>query len=138
MFQGTAILVFVLAVVIVLVGALVLYVGSLVKSAYELRIEMRHDLDEGLKQIDEEIDKRTRWLRQEIAEELAKAKSELGLDSDERLQQFQARISDTLARQDQHLREQITTQIKSQEEIRIRLKSLENKLNIPTQAHPSA
>ncbi|MGB0695629.1 MAG: hypothetical protein ACPGOY_08265 [Rhodospirillaceae bacterium] len=66
-----------LAITIMLVGALVSYMSSLVKSAYQIRVELRNDMDGNFKQIGEDLEKRSKWLKRDMVEELGRVKDTL-------------------------------------------------------------
>ncbi len=84
--------------VLVIGGALVMYMGSLVKSAYQLKIEIKAEMDEGQKKIQDDVDKKLRWIKRELIEEIDKIK--VGLLAD-----HQRRLTETTAILDQRLAE---------------------------------
>jgi hypothetical protein len=74
-FFSVTVIVFILALIGVFAMALIMYLSSLVKSAYQIRIEMRADLDEGLKRIDEEMNKKGRWIKRELLDDVDKIRA---------------------------------------------------------------
>lgn len=79
-FLTVTIVIFIVALIGVFAVALIVYLSSLVKSAYQIKIEMRNDLEEGLKRADEELNKRSRWIKRELLEEIEKIKGGLQAD----------------------------------------------------------
>lgn len=75
--------------VLVIGGALVVYMGSLVKSAYQLKIEIKADVNEGLRRLEEEVEKKIRWVKRDLVEEVDKVKAAMQTDN-------QRKISDVL------------------------------------------
>ena len=67
--------------ILVMGGALVMYVGSLVKSAYELKVEIQGEVAAGMQRLEEETDKKTRWMKREIVEEVEKTRAALQTDT---------------------------------------------------------
>ncbi|MCF8479008.1 MAG: hypothetical protein K9H25_01120 [Rhodospirillum sp.] len=63
-----------IALVIILVGALVNYMSSLVKSAYQIKVELRNDMETALKDMQSDIDKRAKWLKRDMVEETNKVR----------------------------------------------------------------
>lgn len=79
-FLTITIVIFIVALIGVFAVALIVYLSSLVKSAYQIKVEMRNDLEEGLKRADEELNKRSRWIKRELLEEIERIKSGMQLD----------------------------------------------------------
>lgn len=79
-FLTVTIVIFIVALIGVFAVALIVYLSSLVKSAYQIKIEMRSDLEEGLKRADEEMNKRTRWIKREMVEDMEKIKAGMQTD----------------------------------------------------------
>ncbi|MBF0353804.1 MAG: hypothetical protein HQL43_01015 [Alphaproteobacteria bacterium] len=79
-FLTVTIVIFIVALIGVFAVALIVYLSSLVKSAYQIKIEMRNDLEEGLKRADEELNKRSRWIKRELLEEIERIKSNMQAD----------------------------------------------------------
>ncbi len=82
--------------VLVIGGALVVHMGALVKSAYQLKIEIKAEMDDGQKKIHEDVDKKLRWIKRDLIEEIDKIKA--GLQAD-----HQRRVAETTAAVEQRL-----------------------------------
>lgn len=72
-------------IVLVIGGALVIYMGSLVKSAYQLKIEIKNDVEEGQRRIEEEVEKKIRWVKRDLVEEVDKIKVALQTDNQRKI-----------------------------------------------------
>lgn len=83
----------VIGLLLVIGGALVMYMGSLVKNAYELKVEIQNDLEAGLKRVEEESEKKTRWIKRDLVEEIDKVKTALSADNQRKLSE----LTDSLA-----------------------------------------
>ncbi len=79
-FLTVTIVIFIVALIGVFAVALIVYLSSLVKSAYQIKIEMRNDLEEGLKRADEELNKRSRWIKRELLDEIERIKGGMQAD----------------------------------------------------------
>jgi hypothetical protein len=64
--------------------ALVGYLSSLVKNAYQIKVEMRADLEEGLKKMDDELNKRSKWLKREMIDEMEKIRAGIASETAKR------------------------------------------------------
>ncbi|HVI51271.1 MAG TPA: hypothetical protein VM661_08695 [Candidatus Sulfotelmatobacter sp.] len=84
----------VIGLLLVIGGALVLYMGSLVKNAYQLKVEIQNDLEAGLKRVEEESEKKTRWIKRDLVEEIDKMKTALSTDNQRKL----GELTDSLAK----------------------------------------
>ncbi len=71
--------------ILVIGGALVIYMGSLVKSAYQLKIEIKADVDGGLRRLEEEVEKKIRWVKRDLVEEVDKVKTALQTDNQRKI-----------------------------------------------------
>lgn len=71
----------VLGITLVLVGAaalgiaLVTYLSSLAKSAYELKIEMRREMENGMKRVEAETNRQTKFARTELMSEIERCRA---------------------------------------------------------------
>ena len=83
--------------IIVIGGSLVSYMGSLVKSAYQLKIEMRAEMDEGQKKIEDAVDKKVRWIKRDLVEEVEKTKTAMQTDNQRKINEFIGTINKRLA-----------------------------------------
>lgn len=73
-------------VLLVIVGAIMaVFMGYLVRTAYELKIEMKARLDRGLRAVDEESAKKARGLRQELGSDIERARAALFEDARRKL-----------------------------------------------------
>ncbi len=81
-------------IVIVIGGALVWYMGSLVKSAYQLKIDMQADMEAGRKRIEDDVEKKMRLIKRDIVDEVEKIKTALQTDAQRRMNE----IADTLGK----------------------------------------
>ncbi len=81
-----------IAVVVVIGIGLLSYMSSLIKSAYQIKVEMRSDLENGLKKIEEELRQKSKWMRSEVGEDVVKMKDAIERENDRRLTQIQEQL----------------------------------------------
>lgn len=79
-FLTVTVVIFIVALIGVFAVALIVYLSSLVKSAYQIKIEMRSDLEEGLRRADDELNKRSRWIKRELIDEIEKIRGGMQAD----------------------------------------------------------
>lgn len=85
----------VVALMIVLGGVLLAYVSSLVKSAYQIRVELRNDLDAALTEQQADIERRTKWMKREASDEIAKVRSTIEAQTTQGLADMHATLVET-------------------------------------------
>lgn len=86
----------VLVTVVVLGITLVTYLSSLARSAYELKVEMRREMEDGLKRIEAETSRQTKFARGELMVEIERCRTATNDDIERRHAEYQAA---TLARE---------------------------------------
>lgn len=83
----------VIGTIVILGVAIVSYVATLVRNAYELKVEMRRELDEGLKDIEGEVSRAVKWARGELAGEIDKSRALMAEDLERRQRDIEARVA---------------------------------------------
>ncbi len=86
----------VIGTAVILGVALVTYLSSLARSAYELKVEMRRDLDDGLKAMEAEVSRSLKWARAELAGEIEKSRAAMLEDLAHRVEDLEARLGATV------------------------------------------
>lgn len=81
----------------VLVVGLLTYMSSLVRRAYELKVELHGEIDRGLRQIESDIEMRSRKMRQDVHDDMGKLKEALKQGVEQRHQETLATLDGTLA-----------------------------------------
>lgn len=87
-------LTFGIALVAVLFIGLLSYVSQLVRNAYQLKVEIRADMENGLKKIEDELGKKSKWMRSELGDDVSKIRQSIEQDTSQRLRL----IEDNLAK----------------------------------------
>ena len=72
--SGILILSLAAGVVLVVGGGLMMYMANLVRSAYEIKVQINNDVDERLSKMAEDLDKKSRWIKRDLLEEFDKIK----------------------------------------------------------------
>ena len=127
-FLSTLAITAVIGVFIVLVIALISYVSNLVKQAYELKVELRRELNEGLSNLEEEINKRSRWVKRELLTEIEKIRANHETLIESRTKQIADSNNDTLKASEEQARQDRASLDHEIQENRRRLKALDKDL----------
>lgn len=81
------------AVVAVFVIGLLSYMSQLVKNAYQIKVEIRSDMEGGLRKIEEDLGKKAKWMRSEVGEDISKIKQAIEQENTNRLQTIEDRLT---------------------------------------------
>lgn len=91
------------ALVLIGLGTLIVYVGSVARSAYALKVDLERELQNGLFRIKEELEGATRRSRAELGAEIDRSRNGIQGDMQTRFDQFSGAINRRLAAQDEQL-----------------------------------
>lgn len=91
-FSTVLIIAFAAGAILVVGGGLMVYMGNLVRSAYEIKVQINADVDERLNKMSEDLDKKSRWIKRDLLEEIGKIKEALQTDNARKI----AELSDPL------------------------------------------
>lgn len=134
-----------IGLLLVIGGSLVVYMGSLVKNAYELKVEIQNDMEAGLKRIEEESEKKTRWIKRDLIEEIEKLKSSLSTDNQRKFGEMTEGLVKSVAELEQTYKRDRQEMIKVIDALRQdvitldqRLKSLKRDAPAPSAPAPAA
>lgn len=105
-------------VVLVIGGSLMAYMSSLVKNAYQLKIELNAELDDRLRRMDEDIDKKSKWIKRDLLEEIDKIRTALALENNRKFTEFSEQTARKVAEIEENARRERTELIKTLENLR--------------------
>ena len=115
-------------VILVVGGGLVMYMAGLVKNAYELKVQINSDIDERLGKMAEDLDKKSRWIKRDLLEEIEKIKSALEADNARKFQELGEPVLKRIEDLDQIVRKERGEWIKAIESDRENLTKLDAKI----------
>ena len=76
------------ALMLIICGGIVVYALTLVKSAYEIKVQIRNDIEERLVKMGEELDQKTRRVKLELIDDINKVRAGLAIDNGRRLEEL--------------------------------------------------
>ena len=104
------------------------YMGNLVRSAYELKVQITADLDERLVKIAEENDKKSRWIKRDVLEEVEKMRVAIVADHTRRFQELAEPLVIRLEELEVMLRNERTEWVKAVESDRQNITALDTRV----------
>lgn len=132
--------------IIVIGGSLLMYMGNLMRSAYELKVQINQEVEERLTKMGEDLDKKSRWIKRDLMEEIEKIRVAMQTDNARKIGELADPLLKQLEALDAALRADQTKLVKMIEEDRHvistldqRVKGLRKKVREDTEtAEPSA
>ncbi|MGE5505400.1 MAG: hypothetical protein ACM31L_13335 [Actinomycetota bacterium] len=117
-------------VILVVGGGLMMYMGNLVRSAYELKVQINSEVDERLTKMAEELDKKSRWIKRDLLEEIDKIKVALQSDSARKFQELADPVVKRLGEYEEILRNERAEWVKAVESDRQNINALDQKIRM--------
>jgi chromosome segregation ATPase len=115
-------------VILVVGGGLMMYMGNLVRSAYELKVQINSEVDERLTKMAEELDKKSRWIKRDLLEEIDKIKVALQSDNARKFQELAEPVLKRLGEYEELLRHERAEWVKAVESDRQNINTLDQKI----------
>lgn len=83
-------------VILIIGGGLMMYMANLVKSAYEIKVQINSEVEDRLTKMGDELDKKSKWIKRDLLEEIEKIKSNMHTEAQTKVgeltQPFTARL----------------------------------------------
>lgn len=83
-------------VILIIGGGLMMYMANLVKSAYEIKVQINSEVEDRLTKMGDELDKKSKWIKRDLLEEIEKIKSNMHTEAQAKVgeltQPFTARL----------------------------------------------
>lgn len=64
-------------VILIIGGGLMMYMANLVKSAYEIKVQINSEVEDRLNKMGDELDKKSKWIKRDLLEEIEKIKANM-------------------------------------------------------------
>jgi len=115
-------------VILVVGGSVLMYMANLVKNAYEIKVQIVSDVDERFAKLSEELDKKSRWIKRDLLEELDKVKQALSAENARNYNEMSQPLVKRLEDFDQYLRADHVEWVKAVDTDRQNLTTLDSRL----------
>lgn len=93
-FSTVLIIAFAAAAILVVGGGLMVYMSNLVRAAYDIKVQINTEVEERLTKMAEDLDKKSRWIKRDLLEEIEKIKVALQTENARKI----AELSDPLVK----------------------------------------
>ncbi|OAN42990.1 hypothetical protein A6A04_09825 [Paramagnetospirillum marisnigri] len=115
-------------IILVVGGGLMMYMAGLVKNAYELKVQINADIEEKLGKMAEDLDKKSRWIKRDLLEEIEKIKSALEVDNARKFEGLGEPLIKRIDELDQIVRKERDEWVKAIESDRENITKLDGKI----------
>ncbi|MCR6630843.1 MAG: hypothetical protein NVV74_12790 [Magnetospirillum sp.] len=75
-------------VILIVGGGLMMYMANLVKSAYDIKVQINTDVEDRLTKMGEDLDKKSRWIKRDLLEEIEKIKVAMQTENARKLEEL--------------------------------------------------
>jgi len=117
-------------VVLVVGGGLMMYMANLVRSAYEIKVQINNDVDERLGKMAEDLDKKSKWIKRDLLEELDKIKVAFATENATKVNALSEPLLKKVEMVEQMLRDERTEWVKAVEADRQSIAALDGKVKV--------
>jgi hypothetical protein len=117
-------------VILVEGGGLMMYMAQLVKNAYELKVQINSEVDERLTKMAEDLDKKSRWIKRDLIEEIEKIKIAMETSNAQKFTELTEPFNKRLEAMEETLRKDKAEWTKALNEDREVIKALDAKLGV--------
>lgn len=116
--------------ILIVGGGLMMYMANLVKSAYEIKVQINTDVEERLTKMGEDLDKKSRWIKRDLLEEIEKIKVALQTDNARKMEELSAPLLARMESFDAQLRNERVEWVKAIEADRVAIAGLDSRLKV--------
>lgn len=115
-------------VILIVGGGLMMYMGNLVKSAYEIKVTINAEVEDRLTKMAEDLDKKSKWIKRDLLEEIEKIKANLQTDNANKLAELAGPLLNRLDQLEAALRNEHAEWVKAVDSDRAAIANLDNRL----------
>lgn len=115
-------------VILIVGGGLMMYMGNLVKSAYEIKVQINTEVEDRLTKMAEDLDKKSRWIKRDLVEEIEKIKVNLQSDNANKLGELAGPLVTRLDQLEAMIRQDRADWVKAVDSDRSAITNLDNRL----------
>ncbi len=115
-------------VILIIGGGLMMYMANLVKSAYEIKVQINTDVEDRLTKMGEDLDKKSRWIKRDLLEEIDKIKTALQTDNARKIEELSGPLLAKIEGFEAALRNERIEWVKAVEADRAAIASLDTRL----------
>ncbi|OAN66991.1 hypothetical protein [Magnetospirillum moscoviense] len=115
-------------VILVVGGGLMMYMANLVRSAYEIKVQINSEVEERLSKMGEDLDKKSKWIKRDLLEDIDRVKTNLFTENSSKLNDITAPLLGRIEALEQGLKAERAEWQKAVEADRATIAALEARL----------
>ncbi len=114
--------------ILIVGGGLMMYMANLVKSAYEIKVQINTEVEERLSKMGEDLDKKSRWIKRDLLEEIEKIKGNLFTENATKMTEAAGPLMARLDQIEAALRNERVEWVKAVDSDRAAIANIDNRL----------
>lgn len=119
-------------VILIVGGGVMMYMSNLVKSAYEIKVQINTDMDDRLTKMADDLDKKSRWIKRDLLEEIDKIKAAMQTENARKVEEILTPLVAKVDAFEAFLVNERSEWVKAVEADRAAIASLETRLKATT------
>lgn len=125
-------------VILIIGGGLMMYMANLVKSAYEIKVQINSEVEDRLNKMGDELDKKSKWIKRDLLEEIEKIKSNMNVEAQAKVAELTHPLSARLDALEAALKAERAEWVKAVDSDRAAITNLDNRLKSLGKPGPAA
>ncbi|MBR9970921.1 hypothetical protein [Magnetospirillum sulfuroxidans] len=115
-------------VVLIIGGGLMMYMANLVKSAYEIKVQINSEVEDRLNKMGDELDKKSKWIKRDLLEEIEKIKANMHTEAQSKVSELTHPFTARLDALDAALKAERAEWVKAVDSDRAAITNIDNRV----------
>ncbi|MBI2240203.1 MAG: hypothetical protein HYU59_05300 [Magnetospirillum gryphiswaldense] len=125
-------------VILIIGGGLMMYMANLVKSAYEIKVQINSEVEDRLNKMGDELDKKSKWIKRDLLEEIERIKANMNTDAQTKVAELTQPFTARLDALEAALKAERAEWVKAVDSDRAAITNLDNRLKSLGKPGPAA
>jgi len=125
-------------VILIIGGGLMMYMANLVKSAYEIKVQINSEVEDRLTKMGDELDKKSKWIKRDLLEEIEKIKSNMNAEAQTKVAELTHPFTARLDALEAALKAERADWVKAVDSDRAAITNIDNRLKALGKPGPAA
>lgn len=125
-------------VILIIGGGLMMYMANLVKSAYEIKVQINSEVEDRLNKMGDELDKKSKWIKRDLLEEIERIKSGMNAEAQTKVAELTQPFTMRLDALEAALKAERAEWVKAVDSDRAAITNIDNRLKSLGKPGPAA
>lgn len=123
-------------VILIVGGGLMMYMANLVKSAYEIKVQINSEVEDRLNKMGDELDKKSKWIKRDLLEEIEKIKANMATEAQTKVAELTQPFTARLDALEAALKAERAEWVKAVDSDRAAITNIDNRVKALSKAAP--